>query len=167
MAHGVSCGIGNLRSAVSSKRRRPEGGHGPWWLRAGAKVICEPARIKKILEDHLAGNEPVPSTDRIEASQLRPRRVASTEVSRSVPRSLRENRRAEEGEFDGNRAGLEAGSAGKSTAKPSQNIKATGVFRNSPQEASTASVSRTAATPADLLGAVSRRPPEQAESGID
>lgn len=64
---------GQLRSADRSVCAKivinhRQSGHGPWWLRAGAKVICEPDRIKKILEDHLAGNEPVPSIDRIAAS---------------------------------------------------------------------------------------------------
>ncbi len=42
-------------------------GRSNWWVRRGAKPICELSRVKKALEDHLASQAPIPPLDRIAA----------------------------------------------------------------------------------------------------
>ena len=56
---------GPLCARIAANYRRSGRSH--WWRRAGAKAICEAGRIKRILEDHLAGKEPVPPLDHIAA----------------------------------------------------------------------------------------------------
>lgn len=43
-------------------------GRSHWWRRRGAKPICELSRVKKVLEDYLASDKPVPPLDHIAAS---------------------------------------------------------------------------------------------------
>ncbi len=43
-------------------------GRSHWWRRRGAKPICELSRVKKVLEDYLASDRPVPPLDHIAAS---------------------------------------------------------------------------------------------------
>ena len=42
-------------------------GRSNWWVRRGAKPICELSRVKKVLEDYLASSSPIPPLDRIAA----------------------------------------------------------------------------------------------------
>jgi hypothetical protein len=42
-------------------------GRSHWWRRRGAKPICELSRMRKVLEEHLASDGPVPPLDRIAA----------------------------------------------------------------------------------------------------
>jgi AraC-like DNA-binding protein len=43
-------------------------GQSHWWMRRGAKPICELSHVKKVLEDYLASDKPIPTLDRIAAS---------------------------------------------------------------------------------------------------
>ena len=43
-------------------------GRSHWWRRRGAKPICDLSHMKKVLEDYLASDRPVPPLDRIAAS---------------------------------------------------------------------------------------------------
>ena len=43
-------------------------GQSHWWMRRGAKPICELSRVKKVLEGYLASDKPIPTLDRIAAS---------------------------------------------------------------------------------------------------
>jgi len=56
---------GPLCARIAANYQRSGRSH--WWRRGGAKAICEPGHIKKILEDHLAGKESIPSLDHIAA----------------------------------------------------------------------------------------------------
>jgi hypothetical protein len=42
-------------------------GRSNWWVRRGAKPICELSRVKQVLEDYLASSSPIPPLDRIAA----------------------------------------------------------------------------------------------------
>jgi TniQ len=40
-------------------------GRSHWWMRRGAKPLCEPSRINEVLETYLARDNPIPPLDRI------------------------------------------------------------------------------------------------------
>ncbi len=47
--------------------RHRKSGRSHWWRRRGAKPICELSRIRKVLEEYLASDGPIPPLDRIAA----------------------------------------------------------------------------------------------------
>jgi hypothetical protein len=48
--------------------RHRKSGRSHWWRRRGAKPICELSRIRKVLEEYLASDDPIPPLDRIAAT---------------------------------------------------------------------------------------------------
>jgi hypothetical protein len=56
----------SLCRQIAFKYRKSGRSH--WWRRRGAKPICERPRIKKVLEEYLASDSPIPPLDRIAAS---------------------------------------------------------------------------------------------------
>jgi hypothetical protein len=56
----------DLCAQIVLKHRKSGRSH--WWMRRGAKPICELSQIRQVLEEHLANDGPIPPLDRIAAN---------------------------------------------------------------------------------------------------